>query len=503
MQAPKSILIVGGGTAGWMAAHLLHHAWGEESKITLLESVQQGIIGVGEGSTPLLRNFFSTLGIDESQWMPACNASYKCGIRFPGWQKDRDKSYFHPFYSSADQQCAEMFFKNCNRRRQHWDMPCHPDDFFISTELANQYLAPTVQQLGPEPNKVDSDYGYHFDANLLAKFLSEIASNKGIIHIDAKVDSVELSDDGDITSLKTQCGRTLQADLFVDGSGFNSVLSKQALNISFVDYSDYLANDRAVALQTPHTENSEKLLSETISVAMKHGWAWRIPLSSRMGNGYVYSSRHTNEHEAEADLRTLLGDTAKVDQKAVHLRWKPGRLQHNWKNNCFAVGLSQGFLEPLEAAMLHTIQDTIESFIFCYQQDIRLEEKQKIHNQRINTLIDGVRDYLQAHYLLSSRDDSSYWNELQNNTIMSTGLRELISAWDKGQSIEDVMADDPALQVYRRTSWYCLFSGLERYQPSQHTPQGNLSMYKSRLTALRDQSLHRFSDHKQKLIQYR
>src|SRR5690606_854173 len=357
MNKPKHIVIVGGGTAGWMAANLMAARWAQEPiKITLLESPQIGIIGVGEGSTPQLKGFMDSLGFAESEWMPACNATYKAGISFRNWSTVPGfTEYFHPFPAQPDDYTAPAFFYNSFVRRKGVDVEGHPDHFFLATWLAKHQLAPIAAESFP----FEINYGYHFDSGLLGQYLGKKASARGVRHLQGTVRQVVQNAQGEIDSLLLESGDTLQGDFYVDCTGFSGLLIQQALNVPFVSFGKNLFNDSAVVMPTPSKDTIE---SQTISTALKYGWAWAIPLTSRIGNGYVYSSAFCSADQAETELRHHLG-MLDSDQPARHLRMNVGRVAQHWHKHCLAVGLSQGFIEPLEATALHLVQETIQGFI--------------------------------------------------------------------------------------------------------------------------------------------
>ena len=463
-KAPN-ILIVGGGTAGWMAANLMQHLWAERgARITLIESTVVGTVGVGEGTTPRVKEFFERLGVPESEWMPACNATYKCGISFPGWSsKDGYETYCHPFYSQLDADGAVKFFQNCNFRREGYDVPAHPDSFFISSQLGRRCRAP----IGKEPLPHPTFYGYHFDAALLGDYLRKRAVREGVKLIDDVIVEVMQNDSGDISGVRTESSGEFEADFFIDCSGFKGLLIRQALDEPYVSYRDYLFNNAAVAMPTP-IEDRDNIPAETVSAAMKYGWVWHIPLSHRFGNGYVYCSDYITPDEAEAELRERLGPAA-ADSKALHLKWQPGTIKQHWKRNCLALGLSQGFLEPLEAPMLNVIQFTLEAFAKRYENSGFDATPQPEFNDQVNGLVDGTRDYLQMHYLAASRDDTPYWRDVRANRHMSDSLREIIDAWDGPASFDTTVGPKLDRHPYKRASWYCLLSGMGRYagEPGQ------------------------------------
>ena len=456
---PDKILIVGGGTAGWMAALHLQDAWGDKGvDICLIESSTIGTVGVGEGTTPRLREFYERLDIPESEWMPPCNATYKCGISFPDWSTvEGYESYFHPFFSNDDKQYVQTFWDNCRQRRDGYDIPAHPDDFFLTTALARQQRSPIPK----DKPATDSIYGYHFDAALMGEFLKGKATQRGVRLIQDTITDVTINEHGDISHVQTEDHGKIEADLFVDCSGFKGLLIRQTLGEKLKSTKAYMFNDSAIAIPTP-IENQREVMSETISRAMKYGWVWHIPLSSRMGNGYVYSSDYISKEDVEAEFRDYLGKDAEGIE-ALHLRWSPGRLENHWKNNCVAIGLSQGFLEPLEALMINVIQASIETFTDCLERGEFTDRYRGAFNRHANRFIDGIRDYLQLHYKLNSRDDTAYWRDNRDNPNMSAQLARVLNAWDGNESIDRVLSENNRNEVYSPLSWYCMLAGMGRF----------------------------------------
>src|SRR6202163_1745430 len=294
----RPIVVVGGGSGGWMTALILARSLIEQGvEITVVESPAVGIIGVGEGSTPWLRGFFDSLGIEESEWMPECHATYKCGITFDRWStKPGFERYFHPFASMLDNLTMTQFVHNSDARANGADVYAHPDRFFIAARLAARRLAPKPAENFP----VDVWHGYHFDAALLGQFLQRKAVERGVRYRICHVTHATLDAHGAIASVGTRDGETIRADLYVDCTGFAGLLIDQALKTPFVSFAENLFNDAAVALPSPIDES---IASETVSTALRHGWAWKIPLTSRYGNGYVYSSQFCSADEAETELR--------------------------------------------------------------------------------------------------------------------------------------------------------------------------------------------------------
>ena len=464
-KAIQNIVIVGGGTAGWMAANLFANQWAAQgAKISLIESTDIGTIGVGEGSTPYLKLFFQRLGIKEHEWMPACNATYKCGIRFPNWSTVKGyEEYVHPFFNSLDVTTGEAFFLNANSRRSGFDVAANPGDFFVAAELARQYRAPVFKDESLSNQQID--YGYHFDSGLLGNFLKQHAIKLGVHHVIGTISSVAQHDNGDINSVLLTTGEKIEGDFFVDCSGFSGLLINQTLHEPFLSYKNNLFNDRAIAIPTP-LDDKQRIPSETISTALTNGWAWKIPLSSRFGNGYVYSSGFISDDDAETELRLVLGKSAE-NAAARRLKMRVGRVEQHWRNNCLAIGLSQGFIEPLEATALMLIQFTVVSFIEQLHKGDYTPKFQANFNKRINQFFEGVRDYIVAHYQLNSRDDSDYWRENRKHKNVSDVLADLLEAWDNNKNIDQVLNKYSEQLIYLRPSWYCILAGMGRFPSTQ------------------------------------
>lgn len=459
INIPQRIVILGGGTAGWMAALWLQHRWKSAvPQITLVESSRIATLGVGEGSTPYFRQFFRDLGIPEHEWMPECRATYKAGISFPGWVSGTDKdSYFHPFFTHLDLKYGEQFFQNACLRRRGESVAAHPDDFFVTAAIARKQLAPIPKQhLANEP-----DYAYHFDSALLGQYLKKRALSLGVNWIDAEVVDAALDEHGKITHLITATGRNVEGDFFLDCSGFRSLLMGEVLKEPFISYRDNLFNDRAVAMATT-LDNRHSIPAETVSTALSCGWAWKIPLAHRYGNGYVYASDFMTADQAETELRRHLG-VAADGQEARHLTMRVGRIEQHWRNNCLALGLSQGFIEPLEATALMLVQFTVQLFSQAWLQSDDREKARVRFNQQINRMFDGVRDYIVAHYHLNSRTDSDYWLANRQHRHHSDGLAEIFETWDRGGDFEATLTRLHHTQVYLRPSWYCLLAGMGRF----------------------------------------
>lgn len=450
----EKLVIVGGGTAGWMSALILADALTHRGcAIEVLESPTVPTIGVGEGSTPWLRGFFDGLGIEEAEWMPACHATYKCGITFDRWStRPGYERYFHPFASMLDNLTMTQFVHNANCRQNGADVDAHPNRFFIAARLAELHKAPKPRASFP----FEVWYGYHFDAVLLGQFLMRKALARGVTYRSCHVAGASLDASGAIASVATRDGETIAADFFVDCTGFASLLIGKALGTPWVSFADNLFNDAAVAMPTPI---GATLPPETVATALDAGWAWKIPLTSRYGNGYVYSSSFIGADEAERELRAHLG-LLDSDVEARHLKMRIGRVTQHWNRNCLAIGLAQGFIEPLEATALLFIQRTAQTFVEYLAAGALDARAREEFNARINDHFEGTRDYIVTHYKTNTRTDTEYWRANATNTALSEPLKQLFALWLNGQKLAPAIKQGAMGRGYPTCSWYCILAGV-------------------------------------------
>lgn len=463
----KSIVILGGGTAGWITANLLATHWQDRGiDITLVESPDIGIIGVGEGSTPPLRVFMETIGTEESDWMSRCDATYKVGITFRDWStRPGFDEYFHPFMCQPDEFSVPGFFHNSFLRRKGVDLDGHPSQFFLGWHLARKRLAP----IAPVNFPFEMNYGYHFNSGLLGQFLQEWAARKGVKYRQATVTDVVLDEAGYIDYLKTDTEQTIRADFYVDSTGFRSQLLQQALGVPFESCEETLFNDSAVVFPTEPEDNPEP---QTIATALKYGWAWKIPLTSRFGNGYVYSAKYVDDDAAEQEFREHLG-LLDADVEARRLKFKVGRVREHWVRNCLAVGLSQGFIEPLEATALDMVQETVVRFIEAADNGDMTDRHREAFNKRISDRFDAVRDYIVCHYRINTRTDTDYWRDNGSNEKISPSLRQILTAWLQGKNITDELERQKLDAYFPSVSWNCLLAGKGIYPTEEQVRPGS------------------------------
>ena len=457
MQQPLEIVIVGGGTAGWMtAAALITSLNPAEYHVTLIESEEIGSVGVGEATLPQMKEFNDYVGIIESDMMQKTNATFKLGIEFCDWGK-KGASYIHPFGAFGDQMAGVDFLHQwvrAARAGRAEDIESY--SYAIQACREARFEFPVKDH-----EKVDStySYAYHFDASLYAKFLREFAEPRGLRRIEGRIVDVQLHPEkGHIESVRLKSGETVWGDYFIDCSGFHSLLMHTMLHVPFEDWSQWLPCDRAVAVPC---ERKNPLIPYTRSTAREAGWQWRIPLQHRTGNGYVYCSDYISDDEATASLMDNL-DGAAIAEPRV-LRFKAGRRQVSWHGNCIAIGLSSGFLEPLESTSIYLIQVGITSLLKMFPG--RQPEQALIneYNRLVDYEYERVRDFLILHYHLNSRDDAELWRYCRNMDVPDS-LRHKIEMFRHRGYI-----DIYRYGLFAPPSWIAVFMGQglkpEGYEP--------------------------------------
>ncbi|MCS6231067.1 tryptophan 7-halogenase [Shewanella baltica] len=464
-QAIRKIIILGGGTAGWMAAAALaNNPVFAAIELCLVESDNIGTIGVGEGSTPHLKRFMDNLGISEKDWMEQCHASYKTGIDFINWNGD-GQQYFHPFYFQMDVKPAEVFFINANARRRGHGNAVKPDAFFSSGVLAKHNLSPRPNKAMPYIN----EYGYHFDATELANYLKDYACQRGVRQIIADVVEVSTTQHQQIETLILANGERLSADFFIDASGFSAKLIHKALGVPFQSFAEELLNDSAVTVPIPTLMDStqtqqakaQQAKYHTRATALSAGWLWQIPLTHRLGNGYVYSSRHLSANAAAKELLHSVNLPESTQVRFLKLR--VGVSDKAWHNNVLAIGLAQSFIEPLEATSIMMTQFTLERFMSLFERYQLNKQAETLSRQTLNQavmqLVLGIKDYIQAHYVTSQRSEP-YWMAARKVAI-SQRLTQLLKAWYQGEDFDLLLYQYDQQLAYFRPSWYALLAGMD------------------------------------------
>jgi tryptophan 6-halogenase len=486
-KVAKKIVIVGGGSGGWMTAAYLKTYFREKVDITLIESPNIATVGVGEATFSTINLFFAFLGLKEHEWMPSCGASYKMAIKFRNWNAE-GRDFFHPFqrYERASGYHAGEWWLKLR------DDPCfsgvvrEPDRFdycsFVIPRLCDLQLAPRAMDGSVFDPSVDGNdladgdalllddlkfqfpYAFHFDAAKFALFLTGFAQERGVKQVKDSVINVPLAADGSIEHIVTEHNGEFAGDLYIDCTGFRGLLINGALNEPFISFRPQLLCDRAVAIQIPRDNEKYGMNPFTEAAALEAGWAWTIPLQGRDGTGYVYCSDFLSADEAEARLRQHIGDM-KGDLPANHIRMRIGRNERSWVKNCVAIGLSSGFVEPLESTGIFFIQHSIEQLVSHWPGDAMDETMVASYNNAVAEVIDGVRDFLTLHYYASTRSDTPFWQAVKELKLPDD-LRQRLELWKR--RLPNARNINPSYHGFEDYSYSVMLMGLG------YLPQANL-----------------------------
>lgn len=425
------IIIVGGGTAGWLTAAYLARRLGTRQAggvaITLIESPVIPTIGVGEGTLPSLRLTLATIGVDEADFMRNSDAAFKQGIRFRNWCESAGSNpheYFHPFNSPrALGGHALAPYWALNREA----LPCdYADAVTPQIAMVTQNRAP--KRLTDQSYSGPMNYAYHLDVHKFAAYLTRVATALGVEHVVDHVEHAVQDGRGEISSLRCRETGSHTADLFVDCTGFGGRLIEKELGTELTEISGTLFCDRATAVQVPYETPDAPLASATVSTAQDNGWTWDIALPTRRGVGYVWSSAHTDEVHAEKVLEDYLG-AMPSGASARHLKMRTGYRKTQWKGNCIAVGLSAGFLEPLESTGILLVEAAATLIADWFPRRGRLEPVAKAFNRAMTERYENAIDFIKMHFHLSDRDDTDFWRDNRRSGTAPDSLREKLEAW--------------------------------------------------------------------------
>lgn len=453
---PKSIVVVGGGTAGWMTAAALARFVGHKVKITLIESSDIGTVGVGEATIPPIRNFNAILGLDEAEFVRETKGTYKLGIEFCDWVKP-GHSYFHPFGVYGPSLHQPNFFHQWLRARAGGKVPDLNDFSLCSLAARAGRFAPQ----GRDPASIQATLtsAFHFDAGLYAAYLRKFAEARNVRRIDQKVQSVrQSSETGDIEAVILESGEAVHGDFFVDCTGFRGLLIEQTLKTGYEDWSAYLPADRALAVPTA---KAGPAVPFTRSTAQLGGWQWRIPLQHRTGNGYVYSSQFLSDEAAHETLMANLDAPALADAKP--LRFVTGRRKKLWNKNVVAIGLASGFLEPLESTSIHLIQTGITKLLDFFPSQNNHAADAATYNRLGQEEYESIRDFLILHYTANQRLGEPLWDYCRNMALPNS-LQERMALFQHGGRVPP-----RAFDLFTETSWVAVFMG-QGIEPSGYNP---------------------------------
>lgn len=449
----RHIVIVGGGTAGWMVAAALGRMLGTATTpISLVESDEIAAIGVGEATIPPIVAFNRMLGIDEADFVRETEATSKLGIEFVDWRKPGHR-YFHPF-DRYGVDIDGLPYTHYWLRARRLGLSAPIDAFSVGTlaARAGKCAIPGEKQRDTPP------YAYHFDAGLYARYLRHYAERKGVIRIEGRVTSADQAEDGAVTALRLADGRTIEGDFFIDCSGFRGLLIDDTLKSGFEDWSQWLPVNRAAAVPS---RRMAELRPMTRSTAREGGWQWRIPLQHRTGNGYVFCDGFIDETDAVEALVRDLGEHCSEEPRL--LRFTAGYRPRQWVGNCVAIGLAAGFLEPLESTSIHLIQAAISkllAFLPIGERDGVLRNR---FNREMGDLFTSVRDFLIAHYRWSEREDTEFWRHCRALPVPET-LAEKVASFSQRGEVIPVHQD-----LFRDASWFAVLHG-QGLEPESYHP---------------------------------
>ena len=447
-SALKRIVVVGGGTAGWVSAACLGYSLQyTDCEVVLIESPDIPTIGVGEATIPSFVDFIQFLGISKTDFVKRTQSTFKLAIRFYDWL-EKGHDYWHQFGNVGRRIDAKPFYQHWLKSKLNGSSD-NFTDYSPSIAMAKQdrFFIPPKNQ----PSVLsDSTYAWHFDAGLVAEYLSEYSKNIGVKHIAGSVTDVQKDDNGFIKAVAIkESGTLVEADFFIDCSGQRALLLNGALGVPYEDWQKYLPVDRAYAVQT---ENSGPLKPYTEAFAGDHGWRWRIPLQRRTGNGYIFCSDFCDEETA---LRVLLdGIEGKSLTEPRLLRFKTGKRKQIWCKNCLAIGLSAGFLEPLESTSIYLAMRGILNFVQALPNGKREPETAAEYNRLMDTEFQCIRDFIVLHYCASRREDTEFWRMWRNMDLPDSLKTKLSLFREQGR----LMRND--LDLFSADSWYAVLEGM-------------------------------------------
>jgi tryptophan 7-halogenase len=454
-QEIRSVVIAGGGTAGWMTAAALAKVLGPRLTITLVESSEIGIVGVGEATIPAIQLFNKLLKLDEDEFLKATQGTFKLGIEFVDWYA-KGQAYMHAF-GPVGRDLAYIPFHHYWLRDQAAGGAGSLWDYSLNQVAAKQGRFARLDRV-PDTPLAGLTWAFHFDASLYAAYLSRFAQALGVRRIDARIAEVLLKpENGDVRALRLDDGRELAADFFIDCTGFRGLLIEQALKTGYEDWTHWLPCDRAQAVPCA---SAAALTPYTRATALESGWQWRIPLQHRTGNGHVYSSAHTSDERASELLLANLDAPALAEPRLI--KFTTGRRKQLWNRNVVCVGLASGFLEPLESTSIHLIQVTIQRLILHFPHLDDCGQRRLEFNRAAAAEYDYIRDFIILHYHANHRVGEPFWDACRNMSIPDS-LRHRIELFRESAGI--FCATDDLFQL---TSWLQVLWGQGVHPKSTH-----------------------------------
>lgn len=459
MQDPvRKVVIAGGGTAGWMTAALLKKVLQAQVDIELVESEDVGTIGVGEATIPPIQTFNQFLGLDEKAFLRETNGTIKLAIAFENWRK-QGESYFHTF-GAPGATLGICGFQHYWLRARKAGLDASLWDFDLNYLGCKAGKFNKIQSENPVYNM---GYAYHFDSTLYGQFLRRLAEQAGAKRTEGMIEHVSLNTKtGFVNGLQLTDGRQVTGDFFIDCTGMRSLLLQKALGVAYEDWSHWLAADSALAVPS---QRHQQTAPYTRSIAREVGWQWRIPLTHRNGNGLVYSSAYLNDDKARNMLMDNL-DTEALDEPRK-IRFKTGRAEKQWHKNVVAIGLSSGFLEPLESTSIHLIQSAIVRLLKMFPNNAVTPSMEALYNEESKDEYETIRDFIILHYYLNERDDSDFWQDMQRLTLPDR-LAQKINAFKDTATVFNEQND-----MFRDASWVQVMMG-QGIMPADYHPSADV-----------------------------
>ena len=460
MNTIKKIVIVGGGTAGWMAAAVLSRTMGQQVQIELVESDQIGTVGVGEATIPQIRLLLNLLGIDENEFLKNTQGTIKLGIEFQDWGKVGDE-YMHAF-GSIGRSLGMLTF-------QHYWLKYHQQgdggrlwDYSFNHQAAKANRFARTEAIG-DSGLEGLVYAYHFDATLVAAYLQDFSKRLGVVRTEGKIVDASLrGTDGFIESVILESGAAVEGDLFIDCSGFRGLLIEGVLKTGYEDWTHWLPCDRAVAVPC---ESVEPLTPYTNATARQAGWQWRIPLQSRIGNGHVYCSEYLSDDEATSILLQNLDGEPEAEPRL--LRFTTGMRKQLWNKNCIALGLASGFMEPLESTSIHLVQSGLSRLISLFPDSNFCQEHIDEYNRQSRFEFERIRDFIILHYHANQRSDSEFWISRREMSIPDALQRKLDLFAQSGRIYRE------AEELFTEVAWLQVMLG-QGIEPRAYHPMADV-----------------------------
>ncbi len=484
----KKVVIAGGGTAGWMVAALLSKTMGKVLDITLIESDEIGTVGVGEATIPPLVQYNQLCQISEPEFMAAVQATFKLGISFENW-RDVNEDYIHSFGNTGTDHWSAGF-QHIWMSGQRKGIATDYGDYCLELRAALESKFAHLPKNG-------LNYAFHIDATLYARFLRKLSEENGTARVEGKIVKVDTdSESGFITSLTLDSGKQVEGDLFIDCTGFRGLLIEQTLHAGYEDWSHWLPCDSAVAVQT---ESTGPAIPYTRSIAREAGWQWRIPLQHRVGNGMVYCSRYISDEDARETLLENIEGKMLTEPRVI--KFRTGQRLKQWSKNCIAIGLSSGFLEPLESTSIHLIQRSVVRLLRMFPQEKIVQTDVDEFNKQSKFDIETIRDFIILHYCVTNRTDTPFWRHCRNMEIPET-LAHRINLFKETGRVFRLHTE-----LFAENSWIQVMLG-QGIVPDQYHPvvdvmdDEELDRFLKQIKANVDSTVGKLPDHEAYIEQY-